>query len=74
MNKVLSIVHSEPVRVIVYPLLVALIGALVAKGTIDSSLGDIVTAIVAALVGIPAAEVARAKVTPVARLVASDGE
>ena len=65
MNKIISAIQSEPVRAIVWPLLAILVGALVAKGTITSSLGDVITAIVAALVGVPAAEAARAKVTPV---------
>ncbi len=67
MNKVLTILHSEPVRAIVYPLLAILIGALVAKGTITSSLGDVITAIVTALIGVSATEVTRAKVSPVTK-------
>ena len=73
MNRVLSVIRSEPVRAIVYPLLAILIGALIAKGVITSSMGDVITAIVTALVGVPAAEAARVKVTPTAKLV-SDGE
>lgn len=58
----------EPVRLYVYPLLVILVGVLVAKGVIDASVGDLVTAAVTALLGITAAEAARAKVTPEAKV------
>ncbi|OZF09806.1 hypothetical protein CH300_00045 [Rhodococcus sp. 15-1154-1] len=58
----------EPVRLYVYPLLVILVGLLVGKGVIDASVGDLVTAAVTALLGITAAEAARSKVTPEAKV------
>ncbi len=64
-NSVLSAIRSEPIRTIIYPLLAILVASLVARGTVDQSAADIITGVVAAILGIPAAEVARAKVTPV---------
>lgn len=60
---------NEPVRLYVYPLLVALLITLVGKGVIDASVGDLVTAAVTALLGLTATEAARAQVTPQARVV-----
>jgi hypothetical protein len=69
-NAVLSAIRSEPIRTIMYPLLAILVGTLVARGTVDQSMADIITGVIAAILGIPAAEVARAKVRPIAKPVA----
>lgn len=58
----------EPIRLYVYPLLVILVGLLVTRGAIDASVGDLVVAAATALLGIGAAEAARAKVTPEAKV------
>ncbi|KIQ15341.1 hypothetical protein [Rhodococcus sp. MEB064] len=58
----------EPVRLYVYPLLLVLVGLLVTRGAIDSSVGDLIIAATAAILGIGAAETARAKVTPEAKV------
>lgn len=57
---------SEPVRVAVYSVVVVLAALLVTKGVADGSTVDFVLAAVAAALGVPAAEVTRSKVTPVA--------
>lgn len=64
MNAVLSAIRSNPVRSIIYPLLAILVGTLVARGTIDSSVADIITGVVAVIIGIPATEITRSKVSP----------
>ncbi|MTE16291.1 hypothetical protein [Nocardia aurantiaca] len=64
MNKLLSIAHSEPVRVLLYPLLVALIGYGVTKGIISSDASGVILAVLAAGLGIPAVESARSRVNP----------
>ncbi|MER7449790.1 hypothetical protein ABTW96_05830 [Nocardia beijingensis] len=64
MNKVIAILHSEPVRALLYPLLVALIGYGVAKGVVSSDLSGFVLALVAAALGLPAVESARHRVSP----------
>lgn len=71
-NAALSAVRAEPIRAIIYPLLAILVAALVARGTVDQSAADIITGVIAAVLGIPAAEVARAKVRPVAQLSGED--
>lgn len=64
MNAVLAAIRSNPVRSIIYPLLAILVGTLVARGTIDSSVADIITGVVAVIIGIPATEITRSKVSP----------
>lgn len=72
LNSMMSLIRSEPIRTILYPLLAILVGVLVARGVVDQSGADIITGIVAALLGIPAAEAARMRVTPVAKLGGED--
>lgn len=56
---------NEPLRLYVYPTLVALAGILVVRGYIDADLTDaVVDALGVFILGIPAAELARRKVTP----------
>jgi hypothetical protein len=64
MNKVITILHSEPVRALLYPLLAALIGYGVVKGVLSSDLSGFVLAIAAAALGLPAVESARHRVSP----------
>lgn len=64
MNKVLTILHSEPVRVLLYPLLVALIGYGVTEGILSSDTSGVILAVLAAALGIPAVESARSRVNP----------
>jgi hypothetical protein len=64
MNKVLAILHSEPVRALLYPLLVALIGYGVTKGIVSSDTSSFILAVLAAMLGLPAVESARRRVSP----------
>jgi len=68
MSSILDKLRSEPVRTILYPLVVILFGVLVTRGIIDSSTAGILAAVVAALLGVTATETARAKVVPLAKL------
>lgn len=58
----------EPVRVLLGTVLGLLVAVLVAKGIIDSQTSALVLAIAAGVLGIPAIEVARSKVTPQAKV------
>ncbi|MDL9944169.1 hypothetical protein QSJ19_00950 [Gordonia sp. ABSL11-1] len=67
---------SEPVRLYLYPILVILIGYGVYRGVVDDSVATLVVIpALGVLLGIPATEAARAKVTPQAKLpdVVADG-
>jgi len=64
MKKVLMILRSEPVRTLLYPLLVALIGYGVTKGFVSSDSSGVIVAVLAAALGIPAVESARGRVVP----------
>ena len=57
---------SEPVRVLLYSLLTALVATLVTKGIVSSDMSQYLLVAVALVLGVPAVEVARAKVTPIA--------
>ncbi|MGW4090031.1 hypothetical protein [Nocardia sp. NPDC004750] len=70
MSKILSTLRTEPVRAILYPLLVILAGVLVTRGVVDEFSADTIIGIVGAILGVPAAEIARAKVTPVSNPIA----
>jgi uncharacterized membrane protein YjjB (DUF3815 family) len=70
MNKLLSTLRTEPIRALLWPVLVGIAGYLVVRGALDQFSADMIVAIVAAVLGIPAAEVARAKVTPDAKPIA----
>lgn len=59
---------SEPVRTYLYPVLVAVVGILVAYGVIDQEQSVLWIALGAAALGVPAIEAARSKVTPVGRM------
>lgn len=62
---VMSKIRSNPVRVWVYPLLLAALGVAFKEGYLDSNMVDLVDLALATLLGIGATEVARSKVTPV---------
>ncbi|MFE7798998.1 hypothetical protein [Nocardia sp. NPDC057440] len=62
MNAVLSVIRSEPIRTLLYPILIVVVGALVAKGVLSDFSADTIVAIVAAVFGVPAAEIARKNV------------
>lgn len=66
-DKVVAFVRREPVRAVVWPLIVAGIGALVASGKVTDSFGDILSAAVAAVLFGAGAEVARSQVKPVVK-------
>lgn len=68
MSKILSTLRTEPIRAVLWPVLLGLVGYLVVRGAVDQFSADMIVAILAAVLGIPAAEVARAKVTPDAKL------
>lgn len=68
MNFLKKLRSNEPVRLYVYPALVVLVGLLVTRGVIDAELADLVTGAVALVLGIGAAEAARAKVTPAGKV------
>lgn len=55
---------NEPLRVALYPLVAAAVFFLVK----DAETADLITGIVALVLGVGGTEVARAKVTPVAKL------
>lgn len=56
---------SEPVRMYLYGLLAPLLAVLVFYGVVESSAVALFFALGAAVLGVPAVEVARSKVTPV---------
>ncbi|WP_159840222.1 hypothetical protein [Nocardia sp. CY41] len=64
MSKLISTLRTEPIRALLWPVLVGIAGYLVVRGVVDQFSADMILVIVAAVLGIPAAEVARAKVTP----------
>lgn len=62
----------EPIRLYVYPLLVILVGILLTRGVIDGATADLIRGLLEALavgvLGVSAAEAARARVTPEAKV------
>ncbi len=56
---------SEPVRVYVYTLLSAVLGALVVYGVVDANAVPVIMAVVTAALAVPAVELVRSKVSPV---------
>jgi hypothetical protein len=55
---------QQPVRVVLYTILTGLVGVLLVKYGIDGATGDLIDAIVAALLGVPATELVRSQVKP----------
>ncbi|MEU6582399.1 hypothetical protein [Nocardia sp. NPDC046763] len=65
MHNIFTILRSEPVRTLLYPLLVALAGYGVTTGVVSSDLSGFLVAVAAAALGVPAVESVRGRVTPV---------
>lgn len=66
MSKVLSWFHTEPVRTVLYPALLVLLGIAVARGFLTEDYKEAVVEVLSVLVlGTPATEFARAQVTPI---------
>ena len=65
-GRLAEFVEREPVAARLGPVLLAIVGYLVTRGTIDNQLGELLVAIVVALFGGGALAAARARVTPVA--------
>ncbi|PPJ31850.1 hypothetical protein C5E45_32690 [Nocardia nova] len=59
---------SEPVRLLVYLALSAIVGTLAVRGYVNADLGDAIVGALALVLGIPAAEFARRRVTAPANL------
>lgn len=59
---------SEPVRLFVYPALLALVVYLMGRGIVDAELADVLAGVAALVLGVPAAELARRRVTSPAGL------
>lgn len=55
---------NEPVRLLMYPAIVAVVAYLVVNGTISDDFAQVVTAVVALVLGVPAIEATRGRVTP----------
>ena len=64
MNRILTMLRSEPVRSLLYPVLVALIGYGVTTGVLTSDMSGLFIAVLAAALGLPAVESARRRVSP----------
>ena len=60
---------NEPLRLYVYPALVVAFGVLVVRGYLDADDADVLTAVITLVLGIPATELARRKVTPDGKLI-----
>jgi len=67
MTKRRSLLQREPVRVYLYGLTVAIVGALVTFGVVDGDQAAVVLGVCSAALAIPAVETARSKVRPVRR-------
>lgn len=60
-----DLVRSEPVRVYLYSVFVAIVAALVGFGVLSGAAVPLILGIVVAVLAVPAVEKARAAVTPV---------
>ncbi|MBF6459791.1 hypothetical protein IU433_12165 [Nocardia puris] len=65
LQRLLDLAAREPVAVRLVPALLAIVAYLVTRGTIDDQLGELLIALVVALLGGGAIAGARARVTPV---------
>lgn len=65
MADIKKIRESEPVRVWLYPLVVAAIGIAVSQGYIDADMQGLIIAAMASLLGIGTVEAVRGRVAPV---------
>ncbi|WP_067891176.1 hypothetical protein [Nocardia vaccinii] len=66
MNKVVSLIESQPVRMAFYPVVAGFVGYLAIRAGADADTANWIAGIVAAIFGIGATEAIHAKVTPVA--------
>lgn len=64
MDLVKKLWKQEPVRVVLYTLSGIVLAALVSKGVVDQSLSDSVAGVIAAVLGVGAAEGVRSQVSP----------
>lgn len=64
----LSLFKREPVRIFIYAALTIGVGAAVAYGLLSGEQGALIGSALALALGVPAAELARASVIPVAKL------
>ncbi|MBF6350369.1 hypothetical protein IU448_15285 [Nocardia flavorosea] len=64
LDSILRTIRTEPIRTVLWPVLGIVVAMLVAQGAITEFTADTVIALIAAVLGIPAAEYARAKVRP----------
>ncbi|WP_280305359.1 phage holin [Nocardia neocaledoniensis] len=55
---------NEPVRLLMYPAIVAVVAYLVVNGTISDDFAQVITAVIALVLGVPAIEATRDRVTP----------
>lgn len=65
-----SLWTMEPVRSTLYTILAGLVAILLAKAGLNSNVGDLLDAIIATLLGIPATEIIRSQVWPNAKVAA----
>jgi hypothetical protein len=65
-----SLWAMEPVRSVLYTVLTGLVGILLIKAGFTSNVGDLIDAIIAAVLGIPATEIVRSQVWPSAKVAA----
>ncbi|MGI5222162.1 hypothetical protein [Nocardia sp. CA-290969] len=55
---------NEPIRLVAYPALLAVVVYLVGRGWVAGDVADIITGVAALLLGVPAAEAVRSHATP----------
>lgn len=60
----------EPVRSTLYTILAGLVAVLLTKAGLNSNVGDLIDALIATLLGIPATEIIRSQVWPSAKVAA----
>lgn len=64
LNRLVELAAREPVAVRLVPALLAIVGYLVARGTIDNQFGELLVALIVAVLGGGAIVGARARVDP----------
>lgn len=66
--RALTLLQSNPVRVYLYGVFAAVVSLLVALGVVTATLAPLILAVGTAVLAVPAVEVLRANVIPVAKL------
>lgn len=66
--KALTLLQRQPVRIYLYTVFAAVVALLVAMGVVTATLAPLILAVGTAVLAVPAVEVARSKVTPVAKV------